>query len=182
MPCQRKTLDLTELANGTPGITPDFGKMLSEAAIVCLEDQSHSSGVLMNLLGIYDNIRCLIEWNNGTDQMRRCYNDKQFATENGAYGIAILLIQEIMDLTALQRSRKGTGFDWWVGGKDQNDAPFQNSARLEVSGILNGTHSDISGRVRQKIRQTTLSDGTSLPAIIIVVEFGMPCSRVELKC
>jgi len=36
----------------------------------------------------------------------------------------------------IERSRKGTGFDYWLGSADEvGELPFQNKVRLEVSGI-----------------------------------------------
>ena len=53
-------------------------------------------------------------------------------------------------------------------------------ARLEVSGIRKGDERTIKTRVRQKLKQVAKSDG-SLPAYIVVVEFGTPISEVAEK-
>ena len=38
--------------------------------------------------------------------------------------------------TVIHRSRKGTGFDYWLGDeKNEDELPLQSKARLEVSGI-----------------------------------------------
>ena len=42
---------LDNLSLGMPGITPTFGATLAEAATVCLEAQSHNSGVKMAVDG-----------------------------------------------------------------------------------------------------------------------------------
>ena len=57
---------------------------------------------------------------------------------------------------------------------------FQNRARLEVSGIRNDTNSRVAQRVREKIKQTKRSDG-HLPALIVVVEFSEPQSRIAKR-
>jgi hypothetical protein len=49
---------------------------------------------------------------------------------------AILLMRALTGYTVIERSRKGTGFDWWLGTEDNL---FQGKVRLEVSGILRGT-------------------------------------------
>ena len=100
------------------------------------------------------------------------------ATEHGAYGIACLLILDLTGLTVIQRSRKGTGFDFWLG--DDEELPFQNKARLEVSGIRQGDAARVAARVAQKKKQTGRSDGF-LPAYVIVVDFGTPLARVIKK-
>lgn len=170
------TLTLPQLAQGMPGITPSFGNCLAEAASICLEDQKHSSGVLLNVNGDFKQIFNII-WGITTEQIRRCWADLEVTTEHGAYGIAALLVVALTDMTIVERSRKGTGFDFWLGHKDMKEPLFQNKSRLEVSGIRNGDESEIKARLRQKINQTKRSDGV-LPAYVVVVEFGNPQSRV----
>ena len=75
--------------------------------------------------------------------MRRTHNDLQDATEAGACGLAILLVQLFVGYTVVERSVKGTGFDYWLGS--ENDALFQNKARLEASGILRGDQNGVQG-------------------------------------
>jgi len=120
-------------------------------------------------------------WQSPDDQTRRCWADPNVATEHGACGVATLLVPEISDLTVVERSRKGTGFDYWLGEKNDEGPLFQGKARLEVSGIRTGSDSTVASRVKQKLRQTQPSDG-SLPAIVVVVEFGSPQSVVANKC
>jgi hypothetical protein len=79
----------------------------------------------------------------------------------------------------IQRSRKGTGFDYWLG--DESYMPFESKARLEVSGIRNGDQKVVTARVRAKLMQTEVSDVTSLPAYIVVVEFGHPVAEVRQR-
>jgi hypothetical protein len=78
-------------------------------------------------------------------------------------------------LTILERSRKGTGFDWWLGNDDNL---FQKKARLEVSGILHGSTRRINSRVQARLRQTGQSDDLALTAYVVVVEFGTPRVKV----
>ena len=171
-------LDLGELSKGCPAITAAYGGHLAEAGGVCLESQGHGQGVRLSVSGQVTHEHELA-WPPVTDQMLRCHNDPEVATELGAVGIAILLAKEVVGYTVIQRSRKGTGFDWWLGS--DGELPFQNKARLEVSGIREGTSAQVSARVREKLRQVTPSDNTGLPAHAIVVEFGRPCAEVRQK-
>ena len=114
--------------------------------------------------------------------MRRAYEDLERATELGAYGVAILLVKDQTGLTAIRQSRKGTGFDYWLGPDGADDQlVFQNAARLEVSGILSGTDSQFLTRVKQKLKQTEASDNSGLPAYACVVEFSRPQAEVATK-
>lgn len=172
-------LDLNDLGNGFPAITPDFGRALAEAGGVCLESQSqgHVQGVQLRVRG-YNNGSYPLAWPPITEQTRRCWNDDEVATEHGAMGIAILLAQKEIGYTVIKRSRKGTGFDYWMG--DVSAYPFQNKARLEISGIREGNDQQVKARVQQKLKQTDRSDG-ALPAYVIVVEFGQPLAEVQEK-
>jgi hypothetical protein len=110
-----------------------------------------------------------------TQQMIRCWNDDEVATECGAYAIAILLIVERTEYTVIERSRKGTGFDYWLG--TDGDTLFQAKARLEVSGIRSGDERDIDRRSLRKQRQVRPTSNP-LPAYVVIVEFGTPRGRV----
>lgn len=159
------------LIDNIPGISKGTASFLSENAVVCLSRQKHHSGVEMKCHGINDQPE-VIEWVTlYTDQMNRSHNDQEVATEYGAVCISILYALHHTDYTIVQRSRKKTGFDYWLGNK--NDILFQNAARLEVSGIFDGEKM-VQARVQQKLKQVGKSDNTGLQAYISVVEFSQP--------
>jgi hypothetical protein len=111
--------------------------------------------------------------------MKRAYNDDDEATEWGAVGIAILVVRASTGFTAIERAKKGPGFDYWLGPRSaKGELPFQNKARLEVSGLRKGTDSEIEARVAAKVEQTKKSDSMRVKAFIVVVEFGMPQVQV----
>lgn len=172
------TLDLRNLT-GVPALTSAMGTVLAEAAAVCLDERGHPIPVQLHLSKV-DEQHFLLACPAVTEAMRRTHNDLERATEHGAYGIAILLIRKLTGLTAIRQSKKGTGFDYWLGPDDREETlPFQDSARLEVSGILNGTASQFSTRVKQKLKQTEASDDTKLTAYAVVVEFSRPRAEVR---
>ena len=65
-----------------------------------------------------------------------------------------------------------------MGKKD--DPLFQETARLEVSGILNDRE-EIQKRKKQKLQQTSQSDSSALPAYVSIVEFGTPAIDFDKK-
>lgn len=171
------SLNLEDLSQGCPGLTPVYSAALAEASAVCLASQGHDSGVVLEVTGDMTETLCL-HWPEVTEQMQRCWHDEEYTTEQGAYGIACLLIQRLTPFTIIERSIKGTGFDYWLGDKaDPAALPFQRRVRLEVSGIRRGNANRIRARVEQKKRQTQRSDG-SLPAYVIVVEFSAPVATL----
>jgi hypothetical protein len=61
-----------------------------------------------------------------------------------------------------------------------DDIPFENPVRLEVSGIRKGDDSLIKTRVKLKVEQVSPSDG-EFPAYIVVVEFSNPLAYMVEK-
>lgn len=98
----------------------------------------------------------------------------QEATQYGAYALALLLMRALTGYTVIERARKGTGFDWWLGNDDNL---FQRKARLEVSGILHGTKRRLNARVRARLRQTRQSDELEIPAYVVRAKVVQRCPR-----
>ena len=166
-------IDLLNLEKGLPAITPAFGAALAEACAVCLTDQGHQSGAAIKIKGDFAGAFTLL-YSEVTKQMRRCWNDKEYTTEQAAYGIAILIMQRLTALTAIERSRKGTGFDYWLGKPFESaEKPFEKSARLEVSGIRQGNQQQVRTRVKLKVAQVEPTNDLA-PAYIVVIEFSQP--------
>lgn len=169
--------DLGSLSDGMPGLTPALGHVFAEAAAVCLEHHRHTPGVHLTTDGHFETTFA-VNWAPVTDQQIRAHNDLQDATEFGACGVAIFLLKEQTGQIVVERSRKGTGFDFWLGKDD--DLFLKAKARLEVSGILSGGEQEIRTRVNMKLKQISKTDGL-LPGYIAVVEFSNPKVRVLAK-
>lgn len=171
-------LTLENLVDGFPHVPPACGASMAQAGMVCLESQGHTPGVRLTVKGTFKTT-FVLHWSTPvTEAMRRFWNDPEEATEHGAAGLAILLVRALTGYTIVERARKGTGFDWWLGNEDNL---FQGKARLEVSGILRGDARRISSRVAAKKTQTAPSDRTRLPAYVVVVEFSTPKATMVRK-
>jgi hypothetical protein len=172
-----ETLDLTCLGETPkmPGLTRSAGQYLAEGAAVCFNNCGHPERVKMDVTGWRTKTYHVI-LPQLTDRMRRAHNDQQEATEIGACAVAISIIRDLAGFAVVERSRKGTGFDYWLGDDDPH--PFQKKTRLEVSGILHGTEIEVKQRVKEKCLQTERSDHTRLDAFVAVVEFGHPMAKV----
>lgn len=172
-------IDLSVLVNGAmPGITSHMGGMLAEAAAVCLQDQKHQSGVEICIVGMQPG-QYVLQWAAINAQHKRTYNDLQEATEFGACGIAISLIQKMTGDVVVERSRKGSGFDYWLA-KDEDDLLFGNNKhRLEVSGILQNKDGRFEARIKQKQQQISVTKDLG-PGFVAVIEFGDPKAHVGL--
>lgn len=177
-----KKMDLASLGKGMRGLSPACGATLAESASVCLEHNAHRIGVSLSVVGTQHQAFQL-EWAAVNEQQRRTYNDLQEATEQGACGLAILIVKEFTGLVVAQRLRKGAGFDYWLGedvASDENEPPLAGKTRLEVSGILAGKASDITSRIKQKKKQITPSNHMGA-GCVAVVEFSSPVAHVEIQ-
>jgi hypothetical protein len=170
------TLDLDTLQNGLPGISPTWGRFLAEASAVCLHHHNHVNGVHLRVTGSFQ-ASLEMHWTIIIDdQVLRSWADELELTEYGACGVAILAILKLAGFKVIRRARRGSRVDYWLA-KANDDPPFQEAARLEVSGILAGDQAELSKRTREKITQTQRSSN-ALPAYVVVVEFSAPQSHM----
>ena len=139
-------LEIKEIEKGLPGITPTAAGQLSEACMVCLHRSNHPENVTMTLTGDFNKDYNIIWEDSFNEQIDRTYQDQEYTTEHGAICISALLAIKETDYTIIERSRKGTGFDYWLGYKDA--IPFMKSARLEVSGIFKGGQKPLETRFK----------------------------------
>ena len=154
--------------------------MLAQGAAVCLESQGHPQGVSLDARGDVTE-SCSVTWPPVTAQALRTWAEPRVATERGAEAIAVLLAQQETGHAVIEMARQGTGFDYWLG--EESGITFQRKAMLEVSGIRQGSDSEVRARVREKLRQTEQSDSQygTMQAWVIVVEFGRPLAEVRVR-
>lgn len=167
-------LDLEDLRTGVMGLTPEFGSFCLQACTVCLDASNHLSGIAVPVVGTQPS-NAIINWTSiVNDQVKRNWADNQEATEYGATAIAILLARKTSSYNCIERSSKGTGFDYWLGDEDSIGL-FQRKARLEISGILQESSSNtIEMRVHGKEVQIKKSAHLKMNAHICVMEFSNP--------
>lgn len=176
---QTNELNINDLGDGKVSDIPaDLGKLLEQAGIVCLESQGHSQYATLIVRNESESKYFLV-WQPVSKQSRRFWNDMVHATEHGAICIAALLAKHETGYAVIESSRRGAGFDYWLGYA--SDETLQRKARLEVSGILKGDDNIIRARVRQKLAQIDSDDlsCSEMPAYTIVVEFGKPVAEVH---
>lgn len=130
------TLSLDTLAIGIPALTNALASVYKEACIVCLSRYSHRTGVLMQVQNRDVAQQSILNWNGEmTDDLSRSYVDQNKTTDFAACGIALLLVRETTEFTAIEQSNTGTTIDYYLGPKTDDDTLiFNRTARLEVSG------------------------------------------------
>jgi hypothetical protein len=170
----RARIVLSDLANGMPGVTAPRGAVMAEAGSVCLEGEGHGEEVAMRVDGAFDQ-ELLLRRLEVSDQMRRSYVFETTTTEQGACGVAILVLSKLTPFTVIQEAFRGTRFDYWLGQPDR--LLFQDAVPLEVSGLRRADESEIRERVRQKLAQLARSPVRG-PGFVAVVEFSRPLARI----
>lgn len=158
-------------------LSPGFRLYIEEAARFCLDYNNHLDGKMLEVDGHYQG-RFELRWIALARDYWNSFSDHQAAVEHAAYGIAFLLMLALTEHRVIQRSAKGTGFDFWLGKRGVPG--FQSHARLEVSGILLRP-SRVGSRGAEKQVQSRRSDSTGLPAYVVIVEFSCPKSRITLR-
>lgn len=174
-------INLDTLKDSIMGLTEETGSFMLQACLVCLDNQGHQSDVNFELYGIKEaNIR--LNWEQEVSQkIRRNWSDLQEATEYGAVALAIICAEEFSSYDTVERSSKGTGFDYWLGEEDELGI-FQRKARLEVSGILKETASNtVTKRVREKLNQVKTSSEEDLDIHVFVADFKTPKARYIIE-
>ncbi|WP_293744648.1 hypothetical protein [uncultured Pedobacter sp.] len=173
-----KKIDLSFLEDGQAGLSPRMGGFLAEAASVCFDHNSHPKTLLLSSSGHFEEIY-EVTCTDLHEHSRSSFADIQEATEYGACGVAISIVKTETPFIT-KRSYKGTGFDYWLGVTTEG-FPFQESSRLEVSGIIGGTTSQAATRLSEKLEQMKISDHKRLPGIAIIVEFSKPLTKTGTR-
>jgi len=150
-----------------------------QSCIVCLDNQGHHSRVELEV--VYGEQRETVEirWTGEvTGELRKAYGDLVRATDNGAVALALLLIREFTEYTTVEQAAIGTTIDYYLSAKPPNSTLiFNNTARLEVSGILwESKTNTVDSRVKSKLERLKADNG--LPTFIVVVEFSQPWTKM----
>lgn len=171
------TLRLASIVAGHAGLTAAGATALVEAAEVCLDHHGHPTGVGLRVSrAAGKSTSHPLAFTKPTTTAKRANKDLQDSVEAGAIAIAVAWLMSETDYRVVERSRKGTGFDYWLGL-----APVTLDARLEVSGILKGDEQSVARRLAIKLNQMTRSDQGGLPGYAVVVEFSAPRASVGEK-
>jgi hypothetical protein len=162
-----------------PVIPEEAVGFYKQNCMVCFYHNGHSSGVRLRVQYESSNETIPVFWSGDvTDQLLRAYADLIQATNFGACTIALLLIRELMEFTAIEQAIRGTTIDYYLAPQDQDEVLiFNRAARLEVSGILKESENNtVDARVKKKLRR--LKQKGDLPTFIIIVEFSQPWSNM----
>ena len=176
-----KNIELLNTLDFGSYILPNMYSYYAEATAICFEENNFTGTASLKIEQSEKEIAAFnLTWATVNQQVKDMHNDLIYETEYGAYCIAFLIIHHLTDYKIIRRSKRKTGFDYWLSEKE-SDYPFADAARLEVSGILKGKNTEIAQRIRIKKEQIKQSDGSKLPAYIIITAFHKPISKIYLE-
>ncbi|MCB0567347.1 MAG: hypothetical protein KDD01_23510 [Phaeodactylibacter sp.] len=179
----KKTLHLELLSQFVKNISSNQCNYYAEGCIIALEELGHQPGVKLKVEGV-KSASFILRWD--ALPQKSGWQESRDIAEAGSIALAFFVILELTDFQIIQQAVIGTGFDYWLGYKEDHtlyDPDNFINARLEVSGILNERKKGIIKRIRQKTKQVSKSDDLNIPAFIVVVEFGTPiCIIIQHEC
>ncbi len=171
-----------DMLKEVPAVTELLAGSLCEAAAVCLFRCEHdASNTRLHLHLARSRISAgstRLEWQAPSERLLRARADLVRATEDGACAVAMLAVTGNTEFEVVSQSQRGTGADYWLGPKSCQPFEAGRSARLEVSGILKGSETDLEKRVREKKERFKRRPGGNIRTMICVVEFGTPRAKL----
>ena len=124
----------------------------------------HSSGV---------HTTAVVKWQQPEERVRRAHGNDIEATEFGAYACVLAAVELVDGLVAVAKADTGTGADYYIaprGTTFEDLGGFEDSLRLEVSGVDRGSESAVDKRLKEKLAQASAGNSDS-PARAGVVGF-----------
>lgn len=171
---------LEELSHRIPVIPDEAVAYYKHQCMVCFDRHKHTSGVQLSVNFESQSYSVAVLWNGTiTQEEKRAYNDLKKATDFAACTIALLLIRDFTEYTAvLQASARGETIDYYLEPQDADDMYiFDQSVTLEVTGILQETPGNsVQGRYNKKVQR--LKRDLKEKVYIAIVEFSQPQTKV----
>lgn len=162
------TLPLENMSDRHKGLTPEVASCYLQAACVCL-DRHHEPPTEFLLNSDSQETLTVVEWKPTDDRTKNAWANKDDATRDGAYAIALASTELSKGLVAIHRAETKTGADYYVAPVDASSDDLENWYRLEVSGT-DLDESRVKVVLNQKVEQTKKGN-SNLPALAAVIGF-----------
>lgn len=164
-----ESMTLDGLHERHPGLTAALAQSYAEAACVCLA-RHHQSPVVFSVDHGGNGHQRRVIFPAPDERTRNAHANEIDATETGAYGVSLAVVESVAGMVAVKRAETLTGADWYIAPHGETVEDLESCVRLEVSGVNAGSSSDVNRRLREKIAQAA-SGLSNLPAIAAVVGF-----------
>jgi len=165
---EKLSLPLENMSDRHVGLTPEVAACYLQAACVCL-DRHHEPPTDFSLDSDSQVTLTAVKWNPTDDITKRAWANKDDATRDGAYALALASTELSKGLVAVHRAETKTGADYYVAPIDAFSDDLENWFRLEVSGT-DGDKYRVKRVLNQKVEQTKKGN-SNLPALAAVVGF-----------
>lgn len=164
-----RVLEFLDLSSRHFGVTDGPSLAYAEAAAVCL-DRHHAPIAEFRLLDGDAEEVVDATWMPPDDRIRSAWANRDDATRDGAYGMAIAAVELRRDLFAISRAETRTGADYYLAPAGRLPDDLEEAVRLEVSGVDAGDEKAIMKRLSEKVQQAR-AGASNLPAIAAIVGF-----------
>jgi hypothetical protein len=161
-------LPIKDMSERHHALTLPVASSYLEAARVCF-DRHHISPKEFTLENDKLESVAKVEWELTDDRTKAAWANKDDATRDGAYAVAIAATELLRGMVAVRRAETRTGADYYIGSVDQDLEDLENCLRLEVSGTDLGK-SEVKKRLIKKLEQAK-QGSSNLPALAAVVGF-----------
>ncbi|MCY1042698.1 hypothetical protein OV208_15340 [Corallococcus sp. bb12-1] len=158
------------------GVTPIVCAYFGEAAR-CMLSMHHVSPCLLSIRNNQSKKKRTISWSAVSEKDRYAHANLDDATRDGAYIVAVAVVEAELGLFTVERATTRTGCDFYASPHQDPD-DLEEAYRLEVSGTNLGNESDVRTRLKEKIEQTRRA-GAILPAVACVVGFEARTVMIE---
>jgi hypothetical protein len=162
------TLPLENMSDRHSGLTPEVASCYLQAACVCL-DRHHEPPVEFSLNSDSQETLTVVEWKPTDDRIKKAWANKDDATRDGAYAVALASTELSKGLVAIHRAETKTGADYYVAPVNASSDDLENWYRLEVSGT-DLDEIQVKARLNTKVEQTKKGN-SNLPALAAVIGF-----------
>jgi hypothetical protein len=154
-----------------PGITPDYASVISACAGICLKHHDHETFVTLKLEGSRQ-ANVAMTWREPVAAEIACYGQASDpdVIRWAAECVAIRVIAHVLGLHVVEKSWRGTGFDFWLVHSHVSQWTWSDLVRLEVSGILEDNEVELRRRLREKLAQMAPTD--PIMGYAAIVMFG----------
>lgn len=160
-------LQLSNMADRHPGLTPNLANALAEAARVCL-DRHHQSPADFSVSCKGQQGRAQVEFEKPDPRMIAANANDPDATRDAAYSISFAAVERLEEMVVVARAEAMSGADWYIAPVGTAVGDLEDAVRLEVSGTDLGDSRECQRRLLQKVAQTQ-APGHPITAIASVV-------------
>lgn len=162
------TLPLENMSDRHLGLTLEVASCYVQAACVCLDRHHEPPAEFLLNVDSQESLP-VVNWSPTDERTKKAWANKDDATRDGAYAIALAATEVAKGLVAIHRAETKTGADYYIARADASPDDLENCYRLEVSGT-DLDEIQVKARLKAKVEQTKQGN-SNLPALATVVGF-----------